>query len=267
MADANGEGDFRTDINLYEKGRPEYSRESVEYLLEKLGVLDNDSSKPLTILEIGTGTGKFTRVLMDVLKPRSNVRIIPSDAQASMCEKFKKIVPNVEISHFKAEDIKLPDASVDVVIIAQSFHWFANAKAVSEIHRVLVPKGTFGMIWNSRNYGEVDWVAKLQAIIEPYCQRDNTPNNLDNTWKAPINDSKLFTPLEGNEDLRLYHEGSADDMLDTVMCISSITKSTDEEKKDVEGHVRDILANHPDLKGKEIYHLPYIIPIYWCTKL
>jgi len=267
MADVNDEGDFKTDINLYEKGRPDYSKESIHYLLQKLGVLEESDSKPLTILEIGAGTGKFTRVLVDVLESRSNVRIIASDSQASMCEKFKKIIPNVEIMHFKAENIKLPDASVDVVIVAQAFHWFANPQSVAEIHRVLVPSGSFGMIWNSRNYREVDWVAKLQAIIEPYFQRDNNPNNLDNSWQIPIKDSGLFSPLEGNEDLRIYQEGSADDIVTAVMCLSSISKSSDDEKKEVEKQIRDLLANHPDLKGKVVYHLPYIVPIYWCKKL
>lgn len=267
MADTNDEGDFKTDINLYEKGRPNYSKESVQYLLQKVGVLAENDSKPLTILEIGAGTGKFTRVIVDVLKSRSNVRIIASDSQSSMCEKFKKIIPNVEILHFKCENIKLPDASVDVVIVAQAFHWFANPQSVAEIHRVLVPSGSFGMIWNSRNYREVDWVARLQAIIQPYFQRDNNPNNLDNSWQIPIKESNLFSPIEGNEDLRIYQEGSADDILTTVMCLSSISKSSDEEKLDVERKVRDLLANHADLKGKDVYHLPYIVPIYWCKKL
>lgn len=42
----------------------------------------------------------------------------------------------------------LPDASVDVVVVAaQSFHRFTNRAALEEIHRVLVPNGAFGTLW------------------------------------------------------------------------------------------------------------------------
>ena len=34
-----------------------------------------------------------------------------------------------------------PNSTVHAVIAAQSFHWFANDKSISEIHRVLVPGG------------------------------------------------------------------------------------------------------------------------------
>ena len=59
------------------------------------------------ILELGSGTGKFTRVMLDVLK----YQVIASDPLGNMC-----------------------------------FHWFANATALEEINRVLVPGGLFGII-------------------------------------------------------------------------------------------------------------------------
>lgn len=96
----------------YEKVRSDYAVEAVEFLLQKLGVKDNDSGpnscrgdRPFTILELGCGTGKFTRVMVKVLAGK-NVRVIASEPLPSMCEQLKLIVPNTEIIQCAAELIR-----------------------------------------------------------------------------------------------------------------------------------------------------------------
>jgi SAM-dependent methyltransferase len=42
------------------------------------------------------------------------------------------------------------------VVCAQAFHWFANAAALTEIHRVLRPGGMLGLVCNVRDE-DVDW--------------------------------------------------------------------------------------------------------------
>ena len=107
MADAsNGLREFTTDLSLYEKGRPEYSNESVEYLLNCIGVLPSDSKQPTKVLEIAAGTGKFTRAMVEVLdSKKANVEIIASDSSEAMCDVFRRVVPEIEMLHFPAESI------------------------------------------------------------------------------------------------------------------------------------------------------------------
>lgn len=94
----------------YEHVRSEYAVEAVDFLLQKLGVKDNDSpdstgDRPFTILELGCGTGKFTRVMVEVLTGK-NVRVIASEPLQSMYEQFKLMVPDTEIIQCAAEQIR-----------------------------------------------------------------------------------------------------------------------------------------------------------------
>ena len=90
----------------YDATRVDYPREPVEFLLNKLDVLSTtaDSDRPLVILELGAGTGKFTKVMAEVLKD-SPVKIIASDPQENMCEIFRSNLPDVEVHQFAAQKI------------------------------------------------------------------------------------------------------------------------------------------------------------------
>ena len=64
----------------------------------------------------------------------------PSSRSTAMRAQLRTAaVPGVEALDGTAEAIPLPDASVDVVTVAQAFHWFDAAAALAEIARVLRP--------------------------------------------------------------------------------------------------------------------------------
>jgi len=88
----------------YEQVRPSYNVESVKFLLTKLGILERQRTQPLSILELGAGTGKFTRVVMEVLKG-IDARVIASDPTNTMVQEFQRVLPNVELLQCFAENI------------------------------------------------------------------------------------------------------------------------------------------------------------------
>ena len=118
----------------YERGRPGWPPE----VLDLLPVADD-----ATVLDLGAGTGKLTRVLaaryahVIALEPLSEMRAI-----------LEERVPQAEALPGVAEAIALDDASVDAVFTGQAFHWFANDVAVAEIARVLRPGGVLARLWN-----------------------------------------------------------------------------------------------------------------------
>ena len=97
----------------YENVRQEYPGKAVEFLLNKLGLRGEDLTRvtntgtdhPCTILELGCGTGKFTGVMLKVLKGK-NVKVVASEPVTSMCEQFRLMVPDTEIIQCTAEKIR-----------------------------------------------------------------------------------------------------------------------------------------------------------------
>lgn len=89
-----------------------------------------------TVVDLAAGTGKLTRVLVT-----TGARVVAVEPVPAMRTELSKVVPGVEVLDGTAEAIPLPDASADAVTVAQAFHWFQGAAALTEIHRVLRARG------------------------------------------------------------------------------------------------------------------------------
>jgi SAM-dependent methyltransferase len=118
----------------YERGRPSWPPE----VLDRFPVPDN-----ATVLDVGAGTGKLTRVLTT-----RYAHVIALEPLAEMRAILAAQVPSAEVLPGVAEAIPLDDAAVDAVFTGQAFHWFANDIAVAEIARVLRPGGVLARMWN-----------------------------------------------------------------------------------------------------------------------
>jgi SAM-dependent methyltransferase len=125
---------FNRVADAYERGRPSWPPE----VLDLLPIPDE-----ATVLDVGAGTGKLTRVLaaryakVFALEPLAELRAI-----------LEERVPQAEALPGVAEAIPLGDGSVNAVFTGQAFHWFANDVAVAELARVLRPGGVLARLWN-----------------------------------------------------------------------------------------------------------------------
>lgn len=113
----------------YAAVRPGYPDEAVDLLLPP-GARD--------VLDLAAGTGKLTAALV-----ARGVRVVAVEPADGMREQLRASLPDVEVHAGTAEAIPLPDASVDVVTVAQAWHWFDEPAAAAEVARVLRPGGFF----------------------------------------------------------------------------------------------------------------------------
>jgi SAM-dependent methyltransferase len=127
-----GSGDAWADD--YERGRPGWPDDVVE-----LAALPATA----TVLDLAAGTGKLTRVLVGAFE-----RVVAIEPAAAMRRILTELAAQAEVLSGTAEDIPLPDASVDGVFAAQAFTHFDPERALREIHRVLRPGGALVLLWN-----------------------------------------------------------------------------------------------------------------------
>lgn len=244
---------FTAQAATYERGRPDYPQALQGWLTGHLGLGPSRS-----VVDLGAGTGKFTGRLMTTGATVSAVEPV-----AEMRTQFSKVLPRVPILEGTAETIPFPDASLDAVVCAQAFHWFATKAALAEIARVLKPGGTLGLIWNVRDVG-VDWVAAISDILAPY--EGDTPRFAKGDWKRPFPAAGL-SPLD-EQSFPHEHRGSPETVIiDRMLSVSFIGALAADERGKVEARLRHLIDHHPALAGRQDVAFPYRTHAYRCVKL
>lgn len=237
----------------YARGRPGYPPQTRAWLQDDLSLRAGKVA-----LDLGAGTGKFTRTLLT-----TGARVIAVEPVAQMFEQLTCATPDAEALKGDAEHIPLADAAVDAVVCAQAFHWFATGAALAEIRRVLKPGGVLGLIWNVSDES-VDWVAKLMLLLTPY--EGDTPGYGRGQWR------KLF-PAAGFGPLREQHfphghTGSPQQViLDRVSSISFVAALKVAERERLMAGVRELIEATPALAGRNEVTFPYVTAAHHLVRL
>lgn len=220
----------------YERGRPPYPPEAVDWLLP---------AGASRVLDLGAGTGKLTRQLRD-----RGLDVIAVEPSEGMREQLARAVPGVPVHAGSAEEIPLPDHSVDAVLVAQAWHWVDRSRAVPEVARVLVPGGRLGLVWNIRDERE-DWVAELGRIM-----RDPGDHHQDRGIIGPP-----FGAVE-RSDVEWTHRLSRDELIDLAASRSYVITMPDRERAVVLAMVADLADTRLGGNGAGELVLPYVTECY-----
>jgi len=244
---------FSTQAVTYAQGRPDYPRQLTGWLADTLHI-DTHAS----VIDLGAGTGKFTR-LLSTLAPT----LIAVEPVAAMGAQLTKLLPDVRLVNGTAESIPLPTASADAVVCAQAFHWFSTEAALAEIHRVLKPEGRLCLVWNVRDES-VDWVAAITAIITPY--EGDTPRFHTGRWREAFTGEYFSEP-----EMTCFpysHVGSPQEVImDRFLSVSFIAALPDAAKAVVTAQLQALIDTHPALKGRDTVAFPYQTQAYVCHRL
>ncbi|MBV8152491.1 MAG: class I SAM-dependent methyltransferase [Candidatus Eremiobacteraeota bacterium] len=116
---------FGSRAEVYAEFRPSYPSEALDAVLDGLG-----DPAALSVADVGAGTGISAHLFAE-----RGARVIAIEPNAAM-RAAARPHPRVTWRDATAEITGLPDASVDLVVACQAFHWFATAATMREFRRI-----------------------------------------------------------------------------------------------------------------------------------
>lgn len=244
---------YQNSSEIYESGRPGYTEESVFALCDHLGLGPNSS-----IVELGAGTGKFTRVLA---KKYSNLLVV--EPVPAMLGKLKTILPEIQGALGTGEDIPAKYHSADAILIANAFHWFSTEKAIGEFERVLKNDGGLGLIWNLDGVFTSSWGKVIDSWLDDI--EGDTPQYKTGLWRKTLENSEIFSSLE-EQSFSTTRTTTPNEIIHRVMSISFVAAQSEKSKVELKQRIERHLAHHPETKGKDKIIVSLDTKIYWCFK-
>jgi SAM-dependent methyltransferase len=227
--------DFDPVAELYATARPSYPKQAVDWLI---------GQHAGTVVDVGAGTGLFTRLLDG--RARTVIAVEPSTA---MLTALRAALPGVEAVEGTGERMPLPDASADIVTFAQAWHWVDAPAATAEVARVLRPGGRLGLVWNLRDE-RVPWVRALGAAMR--ADGDH--------FRGETEDPAVDAPF--GEPERRFDEWvrtcTRDEILADVRSRSYFALLSAAEQQRVVDDVVEVLDQHPETRGRASIALPYV---------
>jgi SAM-dependent methyltransferase len=171
---------------LYELGRPTYTDEAMGTMIDAVFANPLKREKA-TLLELGSGTGKFTKSFLHYVAQEDaqkrwpllrNMRYIASEPSEGFRDVLAQAVASggdrdgdgdrdiadVSVVSALGSAIPVESGSLDGVFAAQAFHWMASEETLVELHRAVRPGGALVCIWNSYDYS-YEWLRQIDQQV------------------------------------------------------------------------------------------------------
>jgi len=146
----------------YERWRPRYPVAVLEELRVRMG-LEAD----WVVADVGSGTGIATRLFLD--NGNRVFAVEPNDAMRLGAEERLAGRPGFVSLRGAAESTGLPPESVDLVVCAQSFHWFDATAARGEFARILRQPRWIALLWNTLHKDTTPFMRAYEAFLVEHC--------------------------------------------------------------------------------------------------
>lgn len=240
MARSEKSTSFGQAASAYESGRPGYPADAVAWLLEPV----REEARALRVADVGAGTGKLTRTVVEL-----GADVVAVDPDADMLAALREAVRGVPTLAGTAEHLPLPDAGLDAVVLGQAWHWVDVEAASREVGRVLRSGGSLGLIWNIRD-DAVDWVRRLTAAMGG----SNAEVLLATTGPRV---AEPFGPLEHRE-WRWERHLTLPVLRELVSSRSDIITADPSTRERIDAAVDEVVASVPGLADGGTVALPYV---------
>ena len=232
----------------YERGRPGYPVDAV-----RVAELGPSSS----VLEVGAGTGKLTRVLVDEFAV-----VVAVEPDPAMRALFVTRCGRAALVAGSAEELPVMGSAVDGVFVAEAFHWFHHRRALAEFARVLRPRGSLVLMWNRPAGHPEPPITDVERLLEPLWPAeiamplDLDPRRFDyaRDWPNAF-EASPFEPLQRS----IFSNTCTVNQNDLVAFFGSmgwIGGLPEDEARRVLDEVRSLLVH-------DQYRLPFETDVHW----
>jgi SAM-dependent methyltransferase len=217
----------------YERGRPEYPRVIVDWLL---------AGDPTTVVDLGAGTGKLTRALVDRVDT-----VVAVEPDPHMRRALSQALPGTSVLAGTGEDLPLRDGYADAVLVGQAWHWIDPDQASPEVGRVLRPGGVLGLVWNDRDDDD-SWVQQLSTLLHEFGTSPDA--DYQPRVEAP------FGPLEATQ-VRWTAHVSVEGVVDMVSSRSYVIALPADRRAELVARVQALAVSAVD-PGSGLLPVPYV---------
>ena len=150
---------FSNRVDDYVRYRPGYPRAIPDVLRDECGLVQES-----IVADIGSGTGILTQLFLE----NGNLvyGVEPNSAMRQAGEEFLRKYSQFRSVTGSAEASTLPDASVDLIVAGQAFHWFERAASRREFAHILKPHGWLALIWNERDVNSSAFMRDYELLLQ-----------------------------------------------------------------------------------------------------
>lgn len=161
------ENRFSDRVENYVRHRPGYPPGVVDFLKKEARL-----SPASRVADIGSGTGISAGMLLEEGIPVIGVE--PNAAMRGAAERLLSHHTHFTSVDGTAQETTLENESVDLILAAQAFHWFAGEGTRAEFSRILRPGGRIALLWNVRQVDTTPFLRDYEALLLRYGTDYNT---------------------------------------------------------------------------------------------
>lgn len=193
---------FSDKVQNYVKYRPGYPPEVLEYLRS-----EGKLKKGATLVDIGSGTGIFTKLLLD--EGYEVYAVEPNAEMREAAEDWLGSYPGFRSINGTGEQTTLQSNTADMIVSATAFHWIDPAKAKVEFARVLkssenelkFPKNV-ALIWNIRRPDADQFSIEYEKFWQTY----------DRSGKQDVSEPQLGSFFNGSFETKSFEHSQSFDL-------------------------------------------------------
>ena len=163
---------FSDRVANYVRYRPDYPQALIDYLSTHSGL-----SGQLVVADIGSGTGIFTRHLLDA--GYKVFAVEPNEPMRASAEQALSAYPGFVSVDSTASHTGLEVQVIDLIVCAQAFHWYNTPETKAEFQRILKEDGYVALIWNNRIINADTFAVAYEALLQA-CSSDYKDVNHQN---------------------------------------------------------------------------------------